>query len=42
LAIIALVLLKSPTLVVAGFVPVFFDNAVIAVYADNKGGAKQP
>lgn len=40
LAIIALVLLKSPTLVVAGFVPVFFDNAVIAVYADNKGGAK--
>ncbi|NLJ70029.1 MAG: PTS ascorbate transporter subunit IIC [Clostridiaceae bacterium] len=40
LAIIALVLLKSPTLVVAGFVPVFFDNAIIAVYADNKGGAK--
>lgn len=40
LAIIALILLKSPTLVVAGFVPVFFDNATIAVYADNKGGAK--
>lgn len=40
LAILLLILLKSPTLVVAGFVPVFFDNAVIAVYADNKGGAK--
>ncbi len=40
LAIIALVLLKSPTLVIAGFVPVFFDNATIAVYADNRGGAK--
>ncbi len=40
LAIIALVLLKSPTLVIAGFVPVFFDNATIAVYADNKGGSR--
>ncbi len=40
LAIIALILLKSPTLVIAGFVPVFFDNAAIGVYADSKGGAK--
>ncbi len=40
LAIGALILLKSPTLVIAGFVPVFFDNATIGVYADNKGGAK--
>lgn len=40
LAIITLVLLKSPTLIIAGFVPVFFDNAVIAVYADNRGGMK--
>lgn len=32
--------MKSPTLVIAGFVPVFFDNAVIAVYADKKGGIK--
>lgn len=40
LAIGALLLMHSPTLVIAGFVPVFFDNAVIAVYADNRGGIK--
>ena len=40
LAIGALILLKSPVLVIAGFVPVFFDNATIAVYAYNKGGLK--
>lgn len=40
LAIMTLLLMKSPTLVIAGFVPVFFDNAVIAVYADNRGGIK--
>lgn len=40
LAILTLILLKSPTIVVAGFVPVFFDNATIGVYANNKGGLK--
>ncbi len=40
LAIGTLLLMHSPTLVIAGFVPVFFDNAVIAVYADNRGGIK--
>jgi len=40
LAIGALVLLKSPVLVIAGFVPVFFDNATIGVYANNKGGIR--
>jgi len=40
LAIIALIVLQSPVLVIAGFVPVFFDNATIAVYANNKGGIK--
>ncbi len=40
IAIMTLILLKSPTLVIAGFVPVFFDNATIAVFANNKGGIK--
>ncbi len=40
LAIMALILLKSPTLVIAGFVPVFFDNATIGVYVNSKGGLK--
>ena len=40
LAIGALLLMHSPVLVVAGFVPLFFDNAVIGVYANNKGGLK--
>ena len=39
-AIIILILLKSPVLVIAGFVPLFFDNATLAVYANNKGGIK--
>lgn len=39
-AIMTLLLMKSPTLVIAGFVPVFFDNAVIATYADHRGGIK--
>ena len=38
LAIISLIMLKSPTLIIAGFVPVFFDNATLAVFANNKGG----
>lgn len=40
IAIVALVLLKSPVLVICGFVPVFFDNATIAIFADAKGGIK--
>lgn len=40
LAIAALIVLKSPVLVICGFVPVFFDNATIAVFANEKGGAK--
>jgi len=40
LAIMSLIWLKSPVLIIAGFVPVFFDNATIAVFANNKGGVK--
>lgn len=35
-----LILFKSPTIVIAGFIPLFFDNAAIAVYSNNKGGFK--
>ncbi|MBM7688819.1 PTS ascorbate transporter subunit IIC [Enterococcus ureilyticus] len=35
-----LILFKSPVIVIAGFIPLFFDNAVIAVYANNRGGFK--
>ena len=40
IAIGILIAMHSPVLVVAGFIPLFFDNAVIGVYANNKGGLK--
>ncbi|MEY8585102.1 PTS ascorbate transporter subunit IIC [Ligilactobacillus animalis] len=40
LMIVLLIVLQSPTIVVAGFIPLFFDNAAIAVYANNRGGIK--
>lgn len=40
LAIGLLLLLKSPVIVVAGFVPLFFDNATIGVFCNNKGGLR--
>ncbi len=40
LAIASLIFLKSPILCLTGFVPVFFDNAGIAVYANKYGGKK--
>lgn len=40
IAIVALIVLKSPVLVICGFVPVFFDNATIALFANEKGGLK--
>ena len=39
-AILALLVLKSPVLIICGFVPVFFDNAAIGLVANEKGGMK--
>ena len=40
ITIALLVVFKNPVLIITGFVPVFFDNAAIAVYADKRGGWK--
>ena len=35
-----LILVKSPVVIIAGFIPLFFDNVAFAVYANNRGGIK--
>ena len=40
LAILILLITKSPTLIICGFVPVFFDNATMGLVANEKGGLK--
>lgn len=40
LMILLLLVFRSPTVIIAGFIPLFFDNAAFAVYANNRGGIK--
>lgn len=39
-AIVLLIVMGSPTIIICGFVPVFFDNATIGLVANEKGGLK--
>ncbi|MBR2527380.1 MAG: PTS ascorbate transporter subunit IIC [Blautia sp.] len=40
IAILILIFTGSPTIIICGFVPVFFDNATIGLVANEKGGLK--
>jgi PTS system ascorbate-specific IIC component len=40
IAIFALVAIKSPVLIIAGFICLFFDNGTLAVYANKAGGRR--
>lgn len=39
-AMALLLIFNSPLFLVPGFIPLFFDNATLAVFANNKGGRK--
>jgi PTS system ascorbate-specific IIC component len=40
IAIMGLIVFRSPVIAISGFIPLFFDNATFAVFAYKKGGLK--
>ena len=40
LAILGLIVFHSPVIMIMGFTTVFFDNAIIAIFANKRGGVK--
>ena len=40
IAIVSLFVFGSPILIISGFVPLFFDNSTLAIYANKRGGRK--
>ncbi len=40
IAIAGLLIFRSPIMIIPGFVPLFFDNATVAVYANKRGGVR--
>lgn len=40
IAIVGLIVFRSPVIAISGFIPLFFDNATFAVFAYKKGGLK--
>lgn len=40
IAIIGLIVFHSPVIIIMGFTTVFFDNAIIAIFANKRGGIK--
>ncbi|MPQ44259.1 PTS ascorbate transporter subunit IIC [Clostridium tarantellae] len=40
ISILGLIVFNSPVLIITGFVPLFFDNATFAIFANKKGGLK--
>ncbi len=40
LAILGLLVFHSPVMIIMGFTTVFFDNAIIAIFANKRGGVK--